>query len=79
MKTATLSHVKGNLGKISDKALKGQPTVYPRGGQLLILQKYELPDHPQEFDGLIQAGKDSPHRPLTKKALAEIWVKGGKK
>ena len=54
----------------------GQPTVIPRGGKLVILQAYELPDHPDEFDALIQAGKDSPHRPLTKKVLAGIWQRG---
>ena len=33
-------------------------------------------DHPDEFDALIQAGKDSPHRPLTARVLADIWKRG---
>lgn len=35
-----------------------------------------VPDHPGEFEALIQAGKDSPHRALTPKVLAEIWQRG---
>jgi len=76
MKTCTLSKAKGALGKLADEALRGRPTVIPRGGKLVILQAYELPDHPDEFDALIQAGKDSPHRELTKKVLASIWRRG---
>ncbi len=76
MKTCSLSEAKGSLGKLADRALKGQPTVIPRGGKLVILQEYRLPDHPDEFDVLIEAGKNSPHRPLTKKVLAEIWERG---
>ncbi len=76
MKTCSLSKAKSALGKLADKALKGHPTVIPRGGKLVILQAYELPDHPDEFDALIQAGKASPHRLLTQKVLAEIWQRG---
>jgi hypothetical protein len=76
MKTCTLSKAKSGLGKLADEALKGNPTVIPRGGKLVILQAYQLPDHPDEFDALIQAGKDSGHRPLTPKVLAEIWRRG---
>ncbi len=76
MKTCSLSRAKATLGRLADRALKGHPTVIPRGGKLVILQAYELPDHPDEFDALIQAGKDSPHRPLTKEALGEIWERG---
>jgi len=76
MKTCSLSEAKGSLGRLADRALKGQPTVIPRGGKLVILQEYRLPDHPDEFDVLIEAGKNSPHRPLTKKVLAEIWERG---
>ena len=76
MKTCSLSEAKGALGKLADQALKGRPTVIPRGGKLVILQAYELPDHPDEFDALIQAGKDSPHSPLTPKVLAEVWRRG---
>ena len=36
----------------------------------------ELADHPDEFDALIQAGKDSPHRTLSPKVLGEIWKRG---
>jgi len=43
---------------------------------LVILQAYQLPDHPDEFDALIEVGKKSPHRPLTKKVLAQIWQRG---
>lgn len=76
MKTCSLSEAKGSLGKLADRALKGQPTVIPRGGKLVILQAYQLPDHPDEFDALIDAGKKSPHRSLTKKVLSEIWQRG---
>lgn len=75
MKTCSLSEAKGSLGRLADEALEGQPTVIPRGGKLVILQAYELPDAPA-FDELIQAGKDSSHRPLTSKTLAEIWHRG---
>jgi hypothetical protein len=76
MKTCSLSKAKSVLGKLADDALDGQPTVIPRGGKLVILQAYELPDHPHEFDTLIQEGKDSRHRPLTSKVLKEIWARG---
>jgi hypothetical protein len=76
MKTCTLSQAKSRLGKLADRALKGDPTVIPRGGKLVILQAYQLPDHPDEFDALIQAGKDSPHRRLTRKVLNGIWQRG---
>ncbi len=76
MKTCTLSQAKSVLGKLADEALKGRPTVIPRGGKLVILQAYQLPAHPDEFDALIQAGKESTHRELTKKVLAEIWRRG---
>ncbi len=76
MKTCTLSQAKSALGKLADRALKGNPTVIPRGGKLVILQAYQLPDHPDEFDALIQAGKDSPHRLLTRKVLNDIWQRG---
>ena len=76
MKTCSLSQAKSALGKLADQALKGQPTVIPRGGKLVILQEYELPDHSDEFDALIQAGKKSPHRPLTRKVLTQIWQRG---
>jgi len=76
MKTCTLSKAKSALGRLADQALKGRPTVIPRGGKLVILQAYQLPDHPDEFDTLIQAGKESPHRELAKKVLADIWRRG---
>ena len=76
MKTGTLSEAKGRLGELADAAIQGKPTVIIRGGKLVILQAYALPDHPDEFDAVIQAGKDSPHRPLTGKALDEIWRRG---
>ena len=43
---------------------------------LLILQAYALPEHPDEFDACIQAGKESPHRPLTPQVLDQIWKRG---
>lgn len=76
MKTCTVSEAKSRLGELADAALNGQPTVIVRGGKLVMLQTYELPDHPDEFDVLIQAGKDSPHRPLTPKVLEKIWKRG---
>jgi hypothetical protein len=76
MKTCSLSRAKSTLGKLADEALKGSPTVIPRGGKLVILRAYDLPDHPDEFDALIQAGKDSPHRKLNKRVLADVWRRG---
>jgi hypothetical protein len=76
MKTCTLSQAKSRLGKLADRALKGDPTVIPRGDKLVILQAYQLPEPPDEFDTLIQAGKDSPHRLLTRKVLKDIWQRG---
>ena len=76
MKTCTVSEAKSKLGKLADAAIKGKPTVIIRGGKLVILQAYALPDHADESDALIQAGKDSPHRPLTPKVLDEIWKRG---
>ncbi len=76
MRTCTVSEAKSKLGELADSAIKGKPTVIIRGGKLVILQAYALPDHPDEFDTLIQAGKDSPHRPLTPKVLDEIWKRG---
>jgi hypothetical protein len=76
MKTCSLSEAKSSLGKLADRALKGRPTVIPRGGKLVILQEYRLPDHPDEFDALIDAGKKSPHRSLTRKVFEEIWQRG---
>lgn len=75
MRTCSLSAAKGSLGKLADEALKGRPTVIPRGGKLVILQAYEPPDL-DPFDELIQRGKDSPHRVLTSKLLADIWRRG---
>ena len=76
MKSCSLSEAKSALGKLADEALRGRPTVIPRGGKFVILQAYNLPDHPDEFDGLIQAGKDSDHRPMTRKVMNEIWRRG---
>jgi hypothetical protein len=76
MKTCTVSEAKSKLGELADAAIKGNPTVIVRGGKLVILQAYSLPDHPDEFDSLIQAGKESRHRPLTRKVLDEIWKRG---
>jgi hypothetical protein len=76
MKTCTLSQANSRLGKLADRALRGDPTVIPRGGKLVILQAYQLPDHPDEFDPLIQAGKNSAHRLLSRKVLNDIWQRG---
>ena len=75
MKTCSLSAAKGSLGKLADEALRGRPTVIPRGGKLVILRAYEPPD-PDPFDDLIQAGKDSSHRVLTPRVMSEIWRRG---
>jgi hypothetical protein len=75
MRTCSLSAAKGSLGELADEALRGRPTVIPRGGKLVILQAYEPPDL-DPFDDLIQAGKDSPHRLLTPKVMSEIWQRG---
>ncbi len=76
METCTVSEAKGKLGKLADQAIEGKPTVIVRGGKLVILQAYELPDHADEFDTLIQAGKEAPHRRLTPKVFGEIWKRG---
>jgi hypothetical protein len=76
MKTCSLSEAKSRLGKLADRALKGAPSVIRRGEKLVILQAYELPDHPDEFDALIQAGKDSPHRLLTRSVVKGVWRRG---
>jgi hypothetical protein len=75
MNTCSLSAAKGSLGKLADEALRGRPTVIPRGGKLVILQACEAPD-PEPFDELIQAGKDSPHSVLTARTLEQIWQRG---
>ncbi len=46
MKTCTVSEAKGKLGELADAAIKGKPTVIVRSGKLVVLQAYELPDHP---------------------------------
>ena len=76
MKTCTVTQAKSKLGRLADAAIKGEPTVIIRGGKLLILKAYNLPQHPHEFDALIDAGKDSPHRTLTPKVLEQIWKRG---
>ncbi len=76
MKTCTISQAKSKLGQLADAAIQGEPTVIVRGGKLVILQAYELPDHPDEFDALILAGKDSPHRTLNSKVFDDIWKRG---
>jgi hypothetical protein len=76
MKTCTISEAKQSLGRLADKALDGRPTVIVRGGRLLILRAYELPDPDDEFDNLIEEGKESPHRELTPKAFKSIWKRG---
>jgi len=76
MKTCTISRAKSKLGQLADAAIKGEPTVILRGGKLVILQAYNLPQHAHEFDALIDAGKSSPHRPLTPKVLDQIWKRG---
>jgi hypothetical protein len=76
MKTCTISEAKSKLGVLADKALSGEPTVIVRGGNLLILKAYKLPDHEDEFDTLIEDGKQSTHRELTPAVLNRIWARG---
>ena len=76
MKTSTLTAVKENLGEVADQAIRGEPTVMARKGKLVIIQAYEPADHPNDFDSLIQAGKDSPKRELTPQLLRDIWKRG---
>ena len=76
MKTCSISEAKQQLGRLADAALKGKPSVIVRGGKLVVLQAYELPDHPDEFDALIEAGRESQHRELTSAVLSSIWKKG---
>ena len=47
-----------------------------RGGKLVILQAYSLPEGSHGFDAFIEAGKRSRHRPLTRKVLDQIWKQG---
>ena len=65
MKTCTVSEAKSKLGELADAAIMGKPTVIIRGGKLVILQAYALPDHADDFDPLIQAGQYRPPRPLS--------------
>ena len=69
MNTCSLSKAKSALGKLADQALRGRPTVIPRGGKLVILQAYEPPDQ-EEFDDLIREGIESEHFRLT----ANFWT-----
>jgi hypothetical protein len=71
MKSCTLSQAKSRLGRLADDALKGHPTIIPRGGKLVILQAYE-PPNPAEFDDLIREGIESEHIPLTDAVWAGI-------
>ena len=47
-----------------------------RAAKSAILRRYGLSSPLDEFAELIQAGKESPHRPLTKKVLKQIWQRG---
>ncbi len=77
MKTCSLSEAKSSLGRLADDALRGRPTVIPRGGKLVILRAYEPPD-PDEFDALIDQGIRSEHFPLTDSVWKEIRQRGRK-
>ena len=77
MDTCSLSQAKSSLGKLADRALKGRPTVIPRGGKLVILQAYD-PPNPGQFDELIQEGIESEHVPLTDEVWAGIRQRGRK-
>ena len=41
MKVVTPSYVKGNMAKVLDAALAGEPTVIVRKGRLAILKEYD--------------------------------------
>jgi len=75
MNTCSLSKAKSTLGKLADQALRGQPTVIPRGGKLVVLQAYE-PPNPNEFDDLITEGIESEHHPATEATWAGIRQRG---
>ena len=75
MKTCTISEAKQNLGRLADAALSGEPTVIARGGKLVILRAYESSDG-EEFDSLIEAGKQGGHRKLTPRVFSQIWKRG---
>jgi hypothetical protein len=77
MNTCSLSKAKSALGKLADQALKGRPTVIPRGGKLVILQAYDPPG-PGEFDELIREGIESEHFPLTDAFWAGVRRRGRK-
>jgi len=77
MNTCSISRAKSSLGKLADQALRGRPTVIPRGGKLVILQAYEPPDL-NDFDDLIREGIESEHFPLTENVWAGIRRRGRK-
>jgi hypothetical protein len=77
MNTCSLSKAKSSLGRLADEALKGRPTVIPRGGKLVVLQAYSPPD-PNEFDELIREGIESEHIPLTDAIWAGVRRRGRK-
>ena len=75
MKSCTVSQAKSRLGRLADEALRGRPTVIPRGGKLVILQAYE-PPAPNEFDDVIREGIESEHVPLTEAVWEGIRRRG---
>ncbi len=75
MKTCSISEAKSSLGRLADEALQGRPTVIPRGGKLVILQAYDLPNM-NEFDALISEGIESEHYPMSDAVWEGIRQRG---
>jgi hypothetical protein len=74
--TCSLDEAKSDLGALADKAIQGHPTVIERDGKFVILQAYDISDYDEEFDRLIQEGKDSGSRPFTPEVWDDIRRKG---
>jgi hypothetical protein len=80
MKTCQISEAKAKLGRLADKALAGQPTLITRNGQILVLQRYTPPPHPDEFDAAIDAAKKSPAREIKREQFhREVFARKPRK
>ena len=80
MKICQLSEAKAKLGRLADEALAGQPTLITRNGQILVLQRYTPPPHPDELDAAIDAAKRSPARAIQRDRFhREVFARKARK